>query len=145
MDSSWVRATAIVIVSTAILGCSETTTPEPRHSDVDLARTVWLTSHPQAYSFEVSIASSWGGSGGFFRVQVANGQVIEASDPSGNPVADFTLTVDVIWDRLLAARVRGELNSAAFNQRGVPLVTDTGPWPGDGGVRYTVRNFTGSR
>jgi hypothetical protein len=59
-------------------------------------------------------------------------------------VANFTLTVDTIWEMLLAARASGELNSAVFNQRGVPVEADMGPWPVDGGVRYSVRNFTES-
>lgn len=143
MGSSWVRATVIAIVSTAILGCSGTTT-EPRHGDVDLARSVWLTSHPQAYSFEVAKASSWFPSAGYYRVQVSNGRVIAATDPTGKAVANFTLTVDTIWDLLLAARARGELNSAVFNQRGIPVESDMGPWPVDGGVHYSVRNFTES-
>jgi hypothetical protein len=144
MGSNWGRATAIAIVSTAILGCSETTT-EPRHTDVDLARSVWLTNHPQAYSFEVATASSWFPSAGYYRVHVSNGQVIEATDPTGKPVANFTLTVDTIWDYVLAARARGELNSAVFNQRGIPVESDMGPWEVDGGVRYSVRNFAESR
>jgi uncharacterized protein DUF6174 len=143
MRSNWVRATALGIVSTAILGCSETAT-EPRHTDVDLARSVWLTSHPQAYSFEVATASSWFPSAGYYRVRVSNGQVISATDPTGKPVANFTLTVDTIWDYVLAARARGELNSAVFNQRGIPVEADMGPWAVDGGVRYSVRNFTQS-
>ncbi len=139
MGTSLVRAIAITMVSAAILGCSDST--EPRHTDVDAARSVWLSNHPQAYSFEVSTATSWFPSAGYIRVQVSNGQVIAATDPAGAPVANFSLTIDTIWDELLAARERGQLNSAVFTQRGVPVESDMGPWPVDGGVHYSVRNF----
>jgi hypothetical protein len=143
MGSNLVRVVATIIASTAILACSETTTG-PRHTDVDLARTVWLTNHPQAYSFEVAKASSWFPSAGYYRVEVSNGQVVAAVDPTGIPVANFTLTVDTIWEMLLVARASGELNSAVFDQRGIPVEADMGPWAVDGGVRYSVRNFTES-
>lgn len=143
MDGRCARAAAIVAVAAALLNCSGTT--EPRHTDVDLARSAWLGNHPQAYSFEVAIATSWFPKSGYYHVQVSIGQVVAASDSAGRAVADFTLTVDGIWDQLLAARARGELNSALFNRRGVPVESDMGPWPVDGGVHYSVRSFAESR
>jgi len=142
MSGRWARIAATAVAAT-LLSCSGAT--EPRHADVDLARSVWLANHPQAYSFEVATASSWFPKSGYFRVQVSNGQVVAASDSAGHAIANFTLTVDLIWDQLLAARARGELNSALFNQRGVPVESDMGPWPVDGGVHYSVRIFAGSR
>ena len=144
MNRNWVRATAVALVSTAMLGCSGPTT-EPRFSQVDVARHVWLTTHPQSYSFEVASTSSWFPSAGYYRVHVSHGQVIEATDPTGTPVADFTLTLDTLWDYVLAARAKGELNSAVFDRRGIPVESDMGPWEVDGGVRYSVRNFAESR
>lgn len=141
MGKPWPRIAAIGF-ATALLSCSGAT--EPRHVDVDLARTVWLTNHPRAYSFEVATATSWFPKSGYYRVQVSDGQVVAARDSSGKVVDNFSLTVDGIWDQLLAARAKGELNSAFFNQRGVPVESDMGPWPVDGGVHYSVRNFTAS-
>lgn len=142
MSRRWARFGVVGIAAT-LLGCSKPT--EPRHADVDLARSVWLADHPRAYTFEVATASSWFPKSGYFLVQVSDGQVLAASDSTGKAVTNFTLTVDGIWDRLLAARARGELNSALFNQRGVPVESDMGPWPVDGGVHYSVRNFAAHR
>lgn len=142
MRRGWGRIAAIA-VATTVMSCSGAT--EPRYADVDVARRVWLANHPRAYSFEVATASSWFPKSGYYRVQVADGQVVAASDSTGKAVANFTVTVDGIWDALLAARTRGELNSAVFNLRGVPVETDFGPWPVDGGVHYSVRNFAAGR
>ena len=139
MDSRSARAVAIVAVATVQLSCAGTT--EPLHTDVNLARAAWLGAHLQAYRFEFASASSWFPKSGYYSVQVSNGQVVAASDSAGGAAPDFTLTVDTIWDRLLSARARGELNSALFNRRGVPIETDMGSWPVDGGVHYSVRNF----
>jgi hypothetical protein len=79
---------------------------------------------------------------GYYWVRVVNGQVVETRDAAGAPVVGFTLSIDAIWDRLLAARANGELNSALFNRQGVPLETDMGPWELDGGVHYSVRRFS---
>jgi len=100
---------------------------------------------PLAYTFEVATASSWLPRSGYYRVQVSNGQVVAARDSSGQAVADFGITVDGIWDELLEHRARGELNSARFDERGVPVEVDMGPWAVDGGVHYSVRNFAASR
>jgi hypothetical protein len=102
---------------------------------------VWLTSEITDYSFEVAIATSWVPKSGYYSVNVVDKKVDIAIDASGKPVEDFTLTVDGIWDGLLAARAIGQLNSARFNSRGVPIETDWGPWPVDGGVHYSVRRF----
>jgi hypothetical protein len=44
-----------------------------------------------------------------------NSVVVGATDSAGKPVKDFSVTVDTVWEWLLAARARGELNSAHFN------------------------------
>jgi hypothetical protein len=84
----------------------------------------------------------WAPKSGYYRVNVIDRKVASATDPAGKPLQSFTLTVDVIWDRLLAAQAVGELNSALFDRRGVPVETNYGPWPVDGGVHYSVRRFT---
>jgi hypothetical protein len=131
-----------ILLAATQLGCSDPTAP---HSDVDRARRVWLASNVTDYTFEVATATSWFPKSGYYHVSVAGRLVESATDPQGRPLATFTLTVDEIWDRLLAARESGELNSVLFNRQGVPIETDFGPWEVDGGVRYSVRNFVRAR
>ena len=129
----------IFLLASILASCVSPT--GPRHTDVDRARQTWLASNAASYTFEVALASSWMPRTGYYRVRVADRAVAAAIDPSGKTIEGFTLTIDEIWDRLLAARVRGELNSALFDSRGVPVEADTGPWPVDGGVHYSVRRF----
>ena len=129
----------VIAVASGLLGCSGPTAPG--HTDVDLARATWLAQRPSAYTFEVATTTSWVPKSGYYQVEVLNGDVVAARDPAGTPVATFALTVERIWDAILVARQKGELNSAFFDQRGVPLETDMGPWPVDGGVHYSVRRF----
>jgi hypothetical protein len=137
--SKWIRRASIALLATTVLGCSDIL--GPRHSDVDLARRTWLENHPQTYRFEVQTSSSWFTPTGFTRVQVSNGQVVSAIDPSGKPLSNYTTTIDSIWDSLLAAQGRHELNEVQFDDRGIPVELDFGSWPVDGGVHYSVRNF----
>ena len=134
----WIRAAAS-ISACALLGCSGST--EPRSTNVDLARAVWLANHPQQYSFEVATTSSWFPKSGYTRIQVVDGQAVAATDTAGNPILNVTVTIDSIWDQVIAARARGELNSAVFSPQGVPIDADMGPWEVDGGYRYSVRHF----
>ena len=143
MSRCWLRIASIAM-TTVLLSCSSSTEPHGS-TDVDAARVLWLARQPRAYSFEVAMESSWFRRSGYYRVQVSDRQVVAARDSSGQAVADFTITVDGIWDELLAARANNELNSARFDLRGVPLETDMGAWPVDGGRHYSVRNFAVSR
>jgi Family of unknown function (DUF6174) len=129
----------------SLIGCASATT-EPLHSDVDVARKAWLAEGATSYSFELATASSWFPMGGYVRVQVDGGRVVAASPTDGvsQPVAPPP-TIDDIWDRILDARSRGQLNSAQFDGRGVLVESDMGPWPVDGGVHYSVRGFTKAR
>jgi hypothetical protein len=139
------RAFAGLLVSAWIIGCSAATT-EPLHSDVDRARQAWLSEGATSYSFELATASSWFPKGGYVAVQVSGGRVVAAVAPVGAPSpTGVPPTLDEIWDRILDARERGELNSAQFDRHGVPVESDMGPWPVDGGVHYSVRGFTKSR
>jgi hypothetical protein len=129
------------VILTAIACATSCSSPtEPLHADVAAARNAWIATDARSYVFEVAMRASTPQSG-FYRVEVADRVVVAANDPGGNPVSGFTLTIDEIWDRILAARDRGELNSALFNVRGVPVESDMGPWELDGGVHYSVRNF----
>ena len=138
------RAFASMLASALLAGCSSSAT-EPLHSDVDRARGDWLGGGATSYDFEVSTASSWFPAGAYVRVQVRDARVTAATNPDGTPVPNFTLTIDEIWNRLLDARARNQLNSAEFDARGVPVETDMGPWPVDGGVHYSVREFRRTR
>ncbi len=139
------RTFAGMLASALLIGCSAATT-EPLHSDVDVARQAWLAEGATSYSFEVATASSWFPKGGYVRVQVNGGRVVSTVAPVGQPApVGPPPTLDEIWDRILDARDRGQLNSAQFDGRGVPVESDMGPWPVDGGVHYSVRGFTKSR
>jgi len=143
MRRLWPR---VVMLATTItlLGCSSATEPGGG-TDVDTARARWLALRPSAYSFDVAPSSSWFPATGYYHVEVLAGQVVAARNPDGQAVGDFTITVDRIWNELLAARASNELNSTRFDLRGVPLETDMGPWPVDGGRHYSVRNFAVKR
>ena len=136
---------SFVVMSLALLalpGCDST---RPFTLDVDLARQAWLRSRAAEYTFELASVSSWFPKSGYTRVKVEDGVVVEATDPEGHPRENFTTTVDTLWDRLLAARERGELNSARFDRNGVPVEIHYGPWELDGGVAFWVRNFVRRR
>jgi hypothetical protein len=114
----------------------------PRITDVDVARNAWVSNHPSSYVFDVAIASSWVAVTPYYRVTVVGGQVVAAVKANGAPADGFTTTIDSIWDGVLASRANHQLNSAEFDARGVPIEVDYGPWPVDGGVHYSVRNFS---
>ena len=136
------RGTAVAILI-VIAGCADPAElAEPRHTDVDLARQVWLESRPREYTFEIAFWSAMLPSSGYYSVHVADGVVIAATDAAGKPVEDFSATVDTVWKWLLDGRARGELHSAYFNWQGVPLEVDSGRWELDGGWHSSVRKFT---
>lgn len=57
------------------------------------------------------------------------------------PINDYDLTIESIWQQILDARDRGELNSVRFDHRGIPMEVNIGPWASDGGYAYHVRRF----
>jgi len=139
------RTLAGLVASAVLVGCSAATT-EPRHGDVDRARAQWLSEGATTYSFELATTSSWSPKDSYVRVQVSGGRVVTVAAPGGEPApVGLPPTLDEIWDRILDARERGELNSAQFDRRGVPIESDMGQWPVDGGVHYSVRAFTTAR
>lgn len=133
------------MMSIALLAAPGCDSTRPFTLDVDLARQAWLRSRPAEYTFELASASSWFPKSGYTRVKVEDGVVVEATDPEGNLSENFTTTVDTLWERLLAARERGELNSARFDRNGVPVEINYGPWELDGGIAFWVRNFVRRR
>jgi hypothetical protein len=129
-----------MLASAWLIGCAATTT-EPLQSDVELARQTWLSEGATSYTFELSSWGSWFPPNGYLRVQVTDGRLVAAVADDGTSQPSRALTIDELWDRILAARERGELNSAQFDRHGVPIETDMGPWPVDGGQHYSVRAF----
>ena len=136
MRLSWIPFVAVLGLSSA---CQSTS--EPRTTDVALAYSRWSAFHPASYSFDISVRA-FVSSDGFSHVTVENGEVIDARQPSGEPIPSFTLTIDALWNEILAARQNGNLNSAVFTVAGVPLDVDIGDWALDSGVHYSIRNFS---
>ena len=143
VDGRVLGAAVAILLFTA--GCADPAalpeTEEPRHTNVDSARQIWLASRPSEYTFEVAI-TAMAPSQGYYSVHVADGVVIAATDATGRPIANFFLTLDTLWESLLDARARGELNSAYFNEKGVPVDVNMGRWENDSGWRASVRKFT---
>lgn len=137
MRRSWARVALIAALGT-LSSCSSPTEALGNH--VDFERALWLQRHPKAYRFEVEIVAFLNRPG-FVRVQVSDGRVVDARDSSGQPIADYALTIDGLWDAILFARARNELNSATFGPWGVPAEVDVGTVANDGGAHYSVRNF----
>ena len=124
-----------------LAGCSNRTSePEPLFSDIDAARTAWLANRPASYEFDVTIGASI--LIGPLHVTVAGGRVASALDAHGKPVPTFTTTIDSIWSSIIDFRARGQLNSAQFNARGVPIEIDLGRPEVDSGIHYSVRSFS---
>ncbi len=140
MNRSWLRV-ASTTMAVVLLSCASATEPG---TDVDFARTLWVGRHPRAYTFEVAV-TAFLNRPGYVRVQVSDGQVVDARDSSGQPISDYALTIDGIWDTILLARMRNELNSVKFGPGGVPTDVDVGTLANDGGAHYSVRNFAASQ
>ena len=119
--------------------CSDPT--EPGHSDILLARAAWLSAGIDDYTFQIATRSSWFPMSGYTHVRVLNGTVASATDEDGSPINDYDLTIESIWQQILGALDRGELNSVRFGRRGVPIEVDMGDWALDGGGAYFIRNF----
>ena len=134
----------VLLLAAWFAGCSDSVT-DFESSDVDTSRSRWLAGNVTDYTFEVAIQTSWFPRSPFIQVDVADGMVVSAREIEGEVLEEFTLTVDSIWNQLLEARAQGQLNSATFNHRGVPIEIDFGPWAVDGGVHYSVRRFASSR
>lgn len=125
-----------------VVSCSNRTSePEPLFSDVDAAHNAWLANRPASYAFNVTIGASI--LIGPLHVTVAGGKVVSALDARGKPDTTFTTTIDSIWATILQFRAAGQLNSAQFNARGVPIEIDVGRPEVDSGIHFSVRNFSG--
>lgn len=133
---------AVIALSAVVSSCTSAT--EPVGARVDFERTLWLGRHPQAYAFDVAVTAFLSRQG-YVHVQVSDGRVVDARDAAGQQIADYTLTIDGIWDAILAARASNSLNSATFGPWGVPAEVDVGELANDSGAHYSVRNFVTSK
>jgi len=130
---------AAVLVQPA---CSQPTEP---HDNIVVARRAWLAANVTSYTFEIAFDSAMLPRTDYYRIRVVDKEAVEAHTLDGELVPDLAVTIDEIWDEILAARASGELNSVLFDRRGVPIEADMGDWALDSGHRYSVRNFVPSR
>jgi hypothetical protein len=134
------RLIVLALGAAALQACGDLFGPST-HGDVARARADWLRNKPASYVFDVTTRSSWSLERSV-RVTVQDDAVASAVElPSGTAVANWTLTVELIWTDILNAQEEGDVNSARFDERGIPLSVDLGPWPVDGGRSYAVTNF----
>jgi hypothetical protein len=140
--SKLVRTFAPMFAMLAAHACSDPAVlAAPTTTDVDAAHSAWVANRPSSYVFDVAVSSSWVMPTPYYRVTVEGGHVVSALNAKGSP-AEFDTTIDHIWEHILTSRASNQLNSAEFDARGVPIEVDYGPWPVDGGVHYSVRNFS---
>src|SRR5688572_27616615 len=131
------RLLLLALGAVALQGCGDIFGPST-HRDVARARADWLRDNPTSYVFDVTSTSSWFPERSV-RVTVQDDAVASAVElPSGAAIATWKLTVELIWTDILNAHEAGEVNSARFDDRGIPLSVDLGPWPVDGGRSYVV-------
>jgi hypothetical protein len=134
------RTTIAVTIAVLGLACSSSTEPI---RDIDAARTRWLLHRPAAYQVDVSVQASMFPKSPFHTAIVSGAEVVAVTDENGAPVTQsWAISVDSLWTQILRQRAEGTLNSATFDFRGVPLDVDWGPWALDGGIHYSLRNFT---
>jgi hypothetical protein len=138
------RASSTALLAILVFGCSSRSATEPRTTDPDVAYAQWSAFHPPSYTFDFGVRTSMTPAR-TYHVTVANGQVVDARTLFGAAISSFTFTIDTLWNEIHRARESGSLNSAVFSLSGVPLDTDMGEWASDGGVHYTVSNFSVTR
>jgi len=136
------RLLCVAMAISFVVGCSSRTSEPagPLLTDVDAARTAWLANRPTSYAFNVTIGASI--LIGPLHVAVVGGRVVSALDAHGRSVPTFTTTIDSIWSTILDFRARGQVNSAEFNARGVPIEIDLGRPEVDAGIHFSVRSFS---
>ena len=142
------RLGSLSIATLLVLGACGTATTAPlvvdRALTFDAAHARWVAFRPANYSFEFNEQGSWFFTPGYSRATVADGRLV-AVRPVGwhqrvSPGEGFT--IDQLWERLMAARVRGEmLSGLQFSREGVPVVATVGDHASDGGMTYRLRAF----
>lgn len=136
------RAGALLVLAATLVstGCSEPTAPT--YDDIDEAYAAWTSLAATSYTFELVVASSWGGPRAFARVDVRDGEVVAVRDHNYK-IVDTRLAapITVIWADILYAREQDEINTVRFSAQGVPVYADLGEWAIDGGRHYEIRGF----
>jgi hypothetical protein len=114
----------------------------------DEAHARWLSVRPPDYSFEFEAQGAMVPSPGFFRATVLGGRLVEVSRAWSGEIAPIEqgFTIDQLWERLSAARARGEpLSELQFSREGIPMRATAGSFANDGGVRYQLRAYVVGR
>ena len=129
---------AIAIGALALQGCGEPLAVAP-HNDVDRARADWIAQRPANYTYEVKTLSMTGPTSR--RITVRNSVATETVNTATGVITPGGMTIEDIWTQILAERQNNQLHSATFDSRGIPLTSDMGFWPADGGRSYTITGF----
>ena len=143
------RLGSLSLATLLVLGACGTATTAPElvvdpALTFDAAHARWVTFRPANYSFEFNEQGSWFFTPGYSRATVADGRLV-ALRPVGwhervSPGAGFT--IDELWERLTAARTRGEmLSNLQFSREGIPVLAIVGDHAVDGGMTYRLRAF----
>lgn len=119
------------------IACSDPVEP---HGDVAAAYVDWLRGNYSDYVFDISTAWSMTPRSPYYRVRVEGDSVVSATDENGDR-SRSAATIDDVWRWILTAHEAGELNSARFDRRGVPLEVDMGDRARDGGGAVWIRSF----
>ena len=134
------RLRFLVALSVLVLpGCGDGLSPFV-HTDIDQARADWLANRRASYSFEVTIQSSWSPATPY-SVRVVNGVVVERVDLLSGTKSTDGETIDDIWDAILQARNRNQVNEVRFSVLGIPVMADVGIWAIDGGLSWQVTRY----
>ena len=134
------RLFVLGLAAVALQACGDIFGPST-HGDISRAHSDWLANRPASYSFQVTVTSSMLPPR-TVSVMVQNGIVTEEIDHgSGARRTSGFLTIDSIWQEILEAVEDGSLHSAKFNDEGVPVSSNMGPWEVDGGRAFEVRGF----
>lgn len=136
-----IRPINLLLACVLFAGCSSATEGFP--STIAIARSRWVASTPQDYTFDVHMTCECLYAS--LHVQVANSVMIGATELDGKPAPHFSMTLEDLWTSILSARGDGSLHSASFDRDGVPLAADIGELANDAGARYSVTNYHRTR
>ena len=134
---------AVALAASLAIGGSCGDSTSPLVSDVQTARSVWLSSRPANYSFEISNWSDWFPQSQFYTVTVENGVAVSLRDEAGDEVPHTMIpSIEDHWQRILDAKENGTLQHAVFGLNGVPAEwsIDNEAWADDA-WGATIRSF----
>jgi hypothetical protein len=135
------RIRFLVALSALVLqGCGDGLAPKV-HTDIARARIDWLANRSPNYTFQVTAASSWNPPT-LYSVKVENHELVEMIEYPSNSRSTQGYTIDDIWDLIIQFQNDGQLHSAKFDDRGVPISSSMGAWEVDGGLSFEVQHFT---